>query len=71
MVVSTLLIRGLQTLAVSAPRGSERDNCIMVFVLQRTQVGNGINEKSPSYLPRRRRRMCEHRGWPSQEAEEA
>jgi len=30
---STLLVRGLQTLAVATPRSSERDNCIVILVL--------------------------------------
>jgi hypothetical protein len=41
MAVSTLLKRGLQMLAVSAPRCSERDNCIMIFVLQGSKSGTG------------------------------
>ena len=34
----TLFIRGLQMLAVAAPRCSERDNCIMIFVLSRSKL---------------------------------
>jgi hypothetical protein len=70
-VVSTFLVYGLQTLAVAAPRSRERDNCIMILVLSRIQVGNVIHEWAPSYLQEQHRQMCGYQGRPSQEGGEA
>lgn len=51
-VVSTLFVRRLQVLAVAAPRRSERDNCIMIFVLLRIQVRNGTIRSGAKPLTR-------------------
>ena len=60
----TLLVRGLQTLAVATPRSSERDNCIMILVLFKTKIelNRGTHENESSDLQEQLHRKCECRG---------
>lgn len=37
-----MLVRGLQTLAVTAPRSSERNNCIVILVLCKKKTPDWI-----------------------------
>jgi hypothetical protein len=43
--MSTLLVDGLQALAVTAPRGGERDKCIVILVLYES----ALSKKMPKW----------------------